>query len=200
MLDYPEPIARLVTALNRLPGIGPKTAQRLAFYLLRAPEEEAGALARAIVAARKDIRYCSVCSNLTDIDPCRICQDEERDRSVMCVVEEPRDVLALERTGQYRGLYHVLMGAISPIDGVGPEKLRINELLHRLQQGQVKELVLATNADIEGEATALYLSRLVKPLGVRVTRLAHGIPVGGDLEYADEVTLARALAGRQEIL
>lgn len=200
MLNYPEPIARLITALNKLPGIGPKTAQRLAFYLLRAPEEEASALARAILAARKDIRYCSICSNLTDIDPCRICQDEERDRSIICVVEEPRDVLALEKTGQYRGLYHVLMGAISPIDGIGPEKLRINELLQRLEPGRVREVVLATNADTEGEATALYLSRLVKPLGVKVSRLAHGIPVGGDLEYADEVTLARALAGRQEIL
>lgn len=199
MLNYPEPIARLITALNRLPGVGPKTAQRLAFYLLAAPEAEAGALARAIVAARRDIRYCSVCSNLTDVDPCRICQDEERDRSIICVVEDPRDVLALEKTGQYRGLYHVLMGAISPIDGIGPEKLRINELLLRLQQGQVKEMVLATNADTEGEATALYLSRLAKPLGVKASRLAHGIPVGGDLEYADEVTLARALAGRQEI-
>lgn len=199
MLAYAQPITRLITALHRLPGIGPKTAQRLAFYLLSAPETEARELAEALLEARAKTHYCSQCSDLTDVDPCRICSDTGRDRAVICVVEEPRDVVAIERTREYRGLYHVLHGALSPIDGVGPDALKIKELLARLQNGEIREIVVATDADTEGEATALYLARLIKPLRIKVTRLAYGLPVGGDLEYADEITLGRALAGRYEI-
>lgn len=199
MLDYAEPVAKLVRELNRLPGIGPKTAQRLAFHLLNASEEDAKALANAILEAKAKIHYCPICSNLTDTDPCRICRDERRDRSVICVVEEPKDVVAMERTREYKGVYHVLQGVISPMDGIGPENLRVKELLTRINQQPVEEVVIATNPNIEGEATAMYLARLLKPLGVKVTRIAHGLPVGGDLEYADEVTLARAFEGRREI-
>ncbi|MGI9953497.1 recombination mediator RecR [Moorellaceae bacterium AZ2] len=199
MLYYAEPVARLIAELNKLPGVGPKTAQRLAFHILYSPPEEARALAEAILAAKERTRYCSLCGNLTEQDPCFLCRDNSRDPSVICVVEEPRDLVALERTGQFRGRYHVLHGAISPMEGIGPEKLRIKELLDRLKGDTVKEVVLATNADVEGEATALYLAKILKPLGLKVTRLAYGIPVGGDLEYADEVTLARAFAGRQEM-
>lgn len=197
-MSFVPPIARLIEELNRLPGVGPKTAQRLAFFLLRQPREEVYRLADAIREARDRVVLCSVCCNLTDVDPCPICTASDRDRSVICVVEDPRDVAAMERTHHYRGLYHVLQGAISPLDGVGPEDLHIAELLRRLDGG-VREVILATNPDVEGEATALYLVRLLKPLGVKVSRLAHGLPVGTDLEYADELTLARALEGRREV-
>ncbi|HBT47623.1 MAG TPA: recombination protein RecR [Peptococcaceae bacterium] len=199
MLYYAEPVARLIAELNKLPGVGPKTAQRLAFHILYSPPEEVRALAEAILAAKEKTRYCSMCGNLTEEDPCFLCRDDGRDPSVICVVEEPRDLVALERTRQFRGRYHVLHGALSPMEGIGPEKLRIKELLERLKDGTVKEVVLATNADVEGEATALYLAKILKPLGLKVTRLAYGLPVGGDLEYADEVTLARAFAGRREM-
>ncbi|WP_258361007.1 recombination mediator RecR [Moorella sulfitireducens (nom. illeg.)] len=197
---YPEPLNKLIAALGKLPGVGPKTAQRLAFYLLNAPAAEAENLAAAIIEARRKTHYCSVCGNLTDRDPCHLCSDPERDRTIICVVEEARDIVALEKTHQYRGLYHVLQGAISPVDGIGPDQLRVKELLRRLREGKVKEVVLATNADVEGEATALYLARLLKPLEIKVTRLAYGLPVGSDLEYADEITLARAFSGRHEMI
>ncbi|MHB1419700.1 MAG: recombination mediator RecR [Bacillota bacterium] len=199
MFFYAEPVARLINELNKLPGVGPKTAQRLAFHLLNVPLAEARALAEAIVEARDRIRYCTVCCNLTDEDPCQICRNEARDQSIICIVEEPRDVVAMEKTREFKGQYHVLQGAISPMDGIGPENLTIKELLRRLEKGNVRELILATNSDIEGEATSMYLSQLIKPLGIKITRLAYGLPVGGDLEYADEVTLGRALEGRREI-
>lgn len=199
MQYYAEPVARLIEELYKLPGVGPKTAQRLAFYLLHRPAAEVQALAEAILEARAKVHYCPVCANLTDVDPCRFCSDPERDHTIVCVVEEARDVVALEKTRQFRGLYHVLHGAISPLEGIGPEKLKIKELVARLQPGQIREVILATNADAEGEATALYLAKILKPLGLKVTRLAYGLPVGGDLEYADEVTLARSIAGRHEM-
>ncbi|NMA71536.1 MAG: recombination protein RecR [Firmicutes bacterium] len=195
----PRPLARLVEELSRLPGIGPKTAQRLAFHIVEQPQERVTALANALVEAREQIRTCSVCCNLTDVDPCRLCSDPQRDDALLCVVEGPRDVMALERTREYRGRYHVLRGAISPLDGIGPGELRIRELLDRLQSGEVREVILATDPDPEGEATAMYLSRLLKPLGVKVTRMARGMPVGGSVEYMDEVTLAKAMEGRREI-
>jgi recombination protein RecR len=179
--------------------VGNKTAQRLAFYILDAPPEQAENLARSIVFARRNIKHCSVCCNMTDTDPCRICSSSRRDRSIICVMENPRDVVAMEKTREYKGLYHVLHGAISPMEDIGPEDIRIKELLLRLQDEEVKEVILATNPTIEGEATAMYISRLLKPLGVKATRIAHGIPVGGDLEYADEVTLVKAMEGRREI-
>lgn len=193
------PLARLIDELYKLPGIGPKSAQRLAYYLLRMPVAEARALASAIVEMKERVTFCSICQNVTEVDPCRICMDGERDRTIICVVEEPLDILAIERTQSYRGMHHVLHGAISPIDGIGPEDLKVSELLQRLRSGEVQEIILATNPNLEGEATAMYLTRLLRPLGVRITRLARGLPVGGDLEYADDVTLARALEGRQEI-
>lgn len=193
------PLARLIEEFYKLPGIGPKSAQRLAYYLLRMPAAEAHALASAILEVKERVIFCSICQNVTEADPCRICSDPERDRSVICVVEEPLDILAVERTQAYRGLYHVLHGAISPMDGVGPEDLKVRELLERLRQGEVAEVILATNPNLEGEATAMYLGRLLAPLGVRVTRLARGLPAGGDLEYADDVTLARAIEGRREM-
>jgi recombination protein RecR len=195
----PEALARLVEQLSKLPTVGPKTAQRLALHVLRMPEDEVRQLAEALVEARSRVRPCSVCFHLTDTDPCAICTSPTRDPSVLCVVEDSRDVLALERAREFRGRYHVLGGAISPLDGVGPEDLRIRELLDRLRTGQVREVIVATNPRVEGDATALYLARLIRPLGVKVTRLAHGLPVGADLEYADEVTLARALEGRREL-
>lgn len=198
-MQYAAPIARLIEELGRLPGVGPKTAQRLAFHLLLADREEAARLAAAILEAREKVRYCSRCWNLTDADPCAICSDPARDRALVCVVEEPKDVAAMERSRSFRGLYHVLQGAISPLDGVGPDRLRIRELLERLATGEVREVILATNPDVEGEATALYLARLLQPLGVRVTRIARGLPEGGDLDYVDEVTLSRALEGRREM-
>lgn len=199
MYTYARPIARLIEELSRLPGIGPKTAQRLAFHLVSGSLDRAQSLAQAIVAAKENTVYCSVCCNITDVDPCRLCTASSRDASLVCVVEKPRDVVAVERTREFRGRYHVLHGAISPMDGIGPAQLRVKELLARCQDEQVKEVILATDPDPEGEATALYLARLLKPLGVRATRMAHGMPVGGDLEYVDEVTLARALEGRREL-
>lgn len=193
------PLARLIEELYKLPGIGPKSAQRLAYYILRQPAAEARALAAAILEVKEKIAFCSLCQNVTDVDPCRLCTDERRDRSAICVVEEPQDVMVVERSGSYKGLYHVLHGAISPMDGIGPEDLKIKALLDRLEAGGVTEVILATNPNLEGEATAMYLARLLRPLGVKVTRLARGLPVGGDLEYADDVTLARALEGRQEM-
>ncbi|HHY59790.1 MAG TPA: recombination protein RecR [Clostridia bacterium] len=199
MLYHVKPVANLIAELNKLPGVGPKTAQRLAFHLLSVSAEEARALAQAILEAKEKVQYCSVCGDLTDQDPCAICRDENRDRSIICVVEHPRDVVALERTREYKGLYHVLNGVISPMDGIGPEQLRIKELLDRVRDHQVEEVVLATNPNVEGEATAMYLAKLLSPLGVKVTRIAHGLPVGGELEYADEMTLAKAFLGRREM-
>ncbi|QYR21564.1 recombination mediator RecR [Paenibacillus sp. sptzw28] len=196
---YPEPIAKLIDAFSRLPGIGPKTAARLAFYVLRMKEDDVVDFAKALVSVKRNLHYCSVCCNITDIDPCRICQDKTRDASVICVVQESRDLVAMERTKEFQGQYHVLQGAISPIEGIGPDDIRIAELLRRLSDERVQEMILATNPNIEGEATAMYLSRLVKPFGIKVTRIAHGLPVGGDLEYADEVTLSKALEGRREL-
>jgi recombination protein RecR len=195
----PEPVTRLIEAFAQLPGIGPKSASRLTFYLLRRPAEQAEALANALLDLKQKIVFCSICFNITEESPCAICRDESRDRSILCVVEEPLDVVAIDRTGEYRGLYHVLHGAISPVEGIGPDELRINELLARLKAQPVKEVLLATNPNLEGEATAMYVARLLQPLGVRVTRLARGLPVGGDLEYADSITLSRALEGRREM-
>ena len=189
----------LVDELGRLPGIGPKSAQRIAFYLLKAAPEDANRLAKAVLEAKERVSWCQRCFNFAEGDLCVYCRDERRDPSVLCVVEEPRDIVAVERTQEYRGRYHVLLGAISPIEGIGPEQLKIKELLARVGDEGVTEVILATNPNIEGEATAMYLARLLKPLGLRVTRIASGLPVGGDLEYADEVTLGRALEGRREV-
>jgi recombination protein RecR len=194
-----QPVSRLIEELHKLPGIGPKSAQRLAYYLLRIPEEQARALAEAILAVKEKVVLCSVCQNFTEADPCSICQDRGRDRSRICVVEKPLDILAVERTRKYVGLYHVLHGVLSPMDGVGPDDLKIKGLVERLKDGSVKEVILATNPNLEGEATAMYLSRLIAPLGVKVTRLARGLPFGSDLEYADELTMTKALEGRHEI-
>ncbi len=195
----PEPVARLIDEFSRLPGIGPKTASRLTFYLLRASGEQANALADALRDLKARIRFCEVCFNITERSPCGICQSPERDRGVVCVVEEPLDVLAIERTRQFRGLYHVLHGAISPMEGVGPDDLRIRELLMRVAEGGIREVILATNPSLEGENTAAFVRKKLAAYPVRVTRLARGLPVGGDLEYADEVTLIRALEGRREV-
>lgn len=194
-----EPIAKLIEELSKLPGIGPKSAQRLTYYLLRAPADQVQALAEAIKAVKEKVVLCSLCLNITDSDPCAICKDGERDRTKICVVEEPIDILPLERTKKYNGLYHVLHGVIAPTEGMGPEELKIKELLSRLNDGVVTEVILATNPNLEGEATAMYLQRLIAPLGIRITRLARGLPYGGDLEYADDVTISRALEGRQEM-
>ena len=193
------PLTELIAQIERLPGIGRKTAQRLAYSILEQPPERAEKFAEALVNARRKIHFCKVCQALTDMDTCAICADTERDHSVICVVAEPKDVMAFERTREYNGTYHVLHGVISPLDGIGPEQLRIKELMARLSDSGVTEIIMATNPTVEGEATASYLSRMIKPLGIKVTRLAYGIPVGGDLEYADEYTLARALEGRNEI-
>lgn len=193
------PLTELINQFSRLPGIGKKTAQRLAYSILEQPPERAKQFAEALINAREKIHFCKTCQSLTDLDVCQICSDERRDKSVICVVEDPRDVMAFERTREYMGVYHVLHGVISPLDNIGPDKLRIKELMARLSDGTVKEIIMATNPTVEGEATASYISRLVKPMGIKVTRLAYGIPVGGDLEYADEYTLARALEGRNEI-
>ncbi|MGQ9628360.1 MAG: recombination mediator RecR [Anaerolineae bacterium] len=192
-------IRRLIEEFSRLPGIGPKTASRLTFYLLRAPKEQVFALAEALRELKERTTFCQVCFNISEESPCSLCQDEERDRSTICVVEEPLDVIAIEKTGEFKGLYHVLHGAISPVEGIGPEELKVKELMARLKGEEVREVWLATNPNLEGEATAMYLARLIKPLGVKVFRLGVGLPVGGDLEYADEVTLSQALAGRKEI-
>jgi recombination protein RecR len=196
---YPEPIAKLIDSFTRLPGIGPKTAGRLAFHVLRMKEEDVLEFAKSLVNVKRNLHYCSVCCNITDLDPCRICQDKSRDHSVICVVQEPKDLVAMERTKEFHGYYHVLHGAISPMEGIGPDDIYVAELLKRLSDEQVQELIMATNPNIEGETTAMYLSRLVKPFGLKVTRIAHGLPVGGDLEYADEVTLTKALEGRREL-
>jgi recombination protein RecR len=198
-LYYPEPLARLIEAFSRLPGIGAKTAARLAFHVLRMPDDDVTDFAKALVSVKRNLHYCSICCNITDVDPCRICQDKSRDPGIICVVQEAKDLVAMERTKEFQGYYHVLHGAISPIEGIGPDEIRIAELLKRLSDERVGELIIATNPNIEGEATAMYLSRLVKPFGIKVTRIAHGLPVGGDLEYADEVTLSKALEGRREI-
>lgn len=199
MSGYSDALGNLVDQLAKLPGIGRKSAQRLAFHILKQPDKEAQLLADAILMAKSKIHYCSLCYNLTDKELCPICSNPERDSTVLCVVEDARDVIALERANQFRGLYHVLHGAISPMDGIGPDQLKIKELLQRLQQNPAEEIIIATNTSIEGEATAMYLSNLLKPLGIKVTRIAQGLPVGGDIQYADEVTLARAFEGRWEI-
>lgn len=195
----PEPVIRLIDEFHRLPGVGPKSAQRLAYYVLAAPPEAAAELAKAILDVKERVRFCSVCTNITEQDPCLYCSDDRRDRTVICVVEQALDVLAMERVSSYRGLYHVLHGVLNPMDGIGPEDLRLRELLERLKDGTVVEIIMATNPSLEGEATAMYIQRLVGPLGVKVTRLARGLPSGADLEYTDDVTLARAFEGRQEI-
>jgi recombination protein RecR len=196
---YPSPIARLVQQLGKLPGIGEKTAARLAFHILRASAEDAAALAAAIGEVRQKIRFCSICCDLTETDPCAICRDQRRDSSMVCVVAQPQDVVAIDRAGGYRGRYHVLHGVLSPLDGVGPDDLRVTELLRRCADGTVTEAILATSPSVEGEATAVYLAKLLRPLGVRASRIATGVPMGGELEYADQVTLARAIDGRREM-
>ena len=199
MSYYAAPVAKLIEEFEKLPGIGHKTAQRLAFHVLNLSVEKASGLADAIRDAKLKTKYCSVCNNLTENDPCAICSGSGRDRTIFCVVEDPRDVVAMERTREFKGLYHVLHGVISPMEGIGPDDIKIKELLARIKENTVREVILATNPDVEGEATAMYISKLLKPLGIKATRIAHGIPVGGDLEYADEVTLAKALEGRREI-
>jgi recombination protein RecR len=195
----PDSVTRVIEGFSQLPGIGPKTASRLTFYLLRRPAEQAESLADALRDLKRKTVFCSSCFGITEQSPCAVCSDEGRDRSIVCVVEEPLDVLAIDRTGEYQGLYHVLHGAISPVEGIGPDELRINELLARLKTEPIREVLIATNPNMEGEATAMYLAQLLQPMGVRVTRLARGLPVGGDLEYADAVTLGRALEGRREM-
>ena len=198
-MRYAPPIARLLEELERLPGVGPKSAQRIAYWLLTAESADAERLAGAITEVKRTIHFCPVCFNFAEGEVCTVCADPDRDRTAICVVEEPRDLVAVDRTGQFRGTYHVLQGAISPIEGIGPERLRVRELIDRLASGDVTEVVIATNPNVEGETTALYLARLIKPLGVKVTRIASGLPVGGDLEFADEVTLGRALECRREM-
>ncbi len=196
---YAPAVAGLIEELSKLPGIGPKTAQRLTFYLMKVQEAEAAALAKAIIDLKEKVSFCKTCFNLTEGDECSICKDGERDDSMICIVEEPMDVVAIEKAASFKGRYHVLGGAISPIDGIGPEEIKVKELIDRLKDDKVKEVIIATNPNIEGETTAIYISRLIKPLGIRVTRIASGLPVGGDLEYADEITLGRALEGRREM-
>lgn len=200
MKYYAKPLNRLIGELSKLPGIGGKTAQRLAFYILSLEDQEVEKLTGAITEAKAKMRYCSICGNLTDEDPCRICTDHSRDKSVICVVESPKDVAAMEKIREYKGLYHVLHGAISPMEGIGPEDINLKFLIKRLQgNDDVKEIILATNPNIEGEATAMYIARLINPSGIKVTRIAHGIPVGGDLEYTDEITLLKAMEGRKPL-
>lgn len=199
MENYSEPIDRLINEFSKLPGIGRKTAQRLAFHVINMDIKDVTGLSKALVDVKNEIKYCSVCCNISDTEVCPICANGHRDPSTICVVEDPRDVAAMERTKDYSGRYHVLNGVISPMDGIGPDMLNIKELISRLGDGSVKEIIMATNPTIEGEATAMYISRLVKPMGIKVTRIAHGLPVGGDLEYADDVTISKALEGRREI-
>jgi recombination protein RecR len=200
MYNYPKPLEKLIEKLSKLPGIGGKTAQRLAFHILSMGNDDAYGLAEAIASAKQDMKYCSVCGNLTDVDPCAICNDSARDRSVICVVESPRDVAAIERMREFKGLYHVLHGVISPMDSIGPEDINLSQLIVRLRENdEVNEVIVATNPTVEGEATAMYAARLIGPSGIKVTRIAHGVPVGGDLEYTDEITLAKAIGGRREI-
>jgi recombination protein RecR len=196
---YSPPVAKLIEEFEKLPGIGHKTAQRLAFHVLNLPSEKTDNLANAIRDAKLKTRYCSICYNLTEADPCNVCSNVKRDMSTICVVEDPRDVVALERIREFKGVYHVLHGAISPMEGIGPEDIKIRELIQRIRETDIREVILATNPNVEGEATAMYISKLLKPAGIKTTRIAHGIPVGGDLEYADEVTLAKAMEGRREI-
>jgi recombination protein RecR len=197
-MSLPDPLVRLIEELQRLPGIGPKGAQRLAFHILRTPREQADRLVEAVRDVKERVTYCSVCNNITDADPCAFCSNGARNHNVICVVEEPQNVTAIERTREFKGVYHVLMGALSPLQGIGPDDLKIKGLLTRLQNG-VSEVILATNPNVDGEATAIYLARLLKPLGVKVTRIAMGVPVGSDLEYADEVTMHKAIEGRREV-
>jgi recombination protein RecR len=199
MAFYAAPVQELIDELGRLPGVGPKSAQRIAYYLLKLPRDDALRLARSITEVKDRVAFCTRCFNIAEGDQCLICLDPKRDATVLCVVEEPRDIVAVEKTGEYRGRYHVLQGAISPLEGIGPDQLRVKELLDRLDGESIEEIILCTNPNIEGEATAMYLSRLLTPLGLRVTRIASGLPVGGDLEYADELTLGRALEGRREV-
>ena len=196
---YGSPMAALIEELSKLPGIGGKSAQRLAFYIIGMPQEKVNALAVALTNAKENIKYCSICCNLTDQDPCAVCQSHKRDSSTIMVVEDPRDMAAYERTNEFAGLYHILHGAISPMHGIGPKDIRLGELLGRIQKGDIQEVIVATNPNVEGEATAMYISKLLKPLDIKVTRIAHGVPVGGDLEYVDEITLSKALQGRREI-
>ena len=195
----PKSLSNLIKELSKLPGIGEKTAQRLAFHILKSPEQKAEKLAEAILEVKKSITYCSVCCNIAEEDPCRVCNDPGRDHNLICIVEEPNDVFAIEKTKGYNGVYHVLLGALSPLDGIGPEELKIKELLSRLKENSVKEVIVATNLSMEGEATSMYLAKLIKPLGIKVTRIAHGLPVGGDLVYADEVTLGKSIEGRRDM-
>jgi len=200
MENYPAPLAKLITEFAKLPGIGSKTAQRLAYYILSMPEEGALGLAEAIALAKRDLVFCSVCGNLTDIEPCAVCADDRRDRTIFCVVETPREVAVIERMREYKGLYHVLHGVIAPMAGIGPEDINLESLIVRLTQSdEVKEVIVATNPNIEGEATAMYIAKLIKPAGIKVSRIAHGVPIGGDLEYTDDVTLAKAIEGRREL-
>jgi len=199
MSIYSPSIEKLIENFERLPSIGNKTATRLAFYMLNCSDEEAEEFVKAIQEARKNLKYCSICFNISDTDPCMICANPKRDKSTVCVVEDVKDIIAMEKTHEYKGVYHVLHGSISPMNGIGPDDIKIKELLTRLQSGEVKEVILATNPRVEGEATAMYLSKLIKPLGIKVTRIARGIPVGGDLEFTDEITLLQALEGRREI-
>lgn len=196
---YSPSIEKLIESFEKLPSIGHKTAARLAFYMLNSSEEETKEFVNAILEAKRNLKYCSKCYNISDTDPCQICGNSKRDQSIICVVEDVRDIIAMERTHEFKGVYHVLHGSISPMNGVGPEDIKIKELLARLMDGQVKEVILATNPRVEGEATAMYISKLIKPLGVKASRIAHGIPVGGDLEYTDEITLMKALEGRREL-
>jgi len=198
-MALPPPLQNLIDQFKRLPGVGAKSAQRLAFHVLRTPREEAERLCDAIREVKDRVTYCSVCSNITDVDPCAFCADESRDHRVICVVEEPQNVQVVEKTGGFRGVYHVLLGALSPLQGIGPDDLKIKGLLERIDKGGVEEIILATNPTVEGEATAIYLARLLKPLGLRVTRIATGIPVGSDLEYADELSMGKAMEGRREV-
>lgn len=196
---YPEPISRLMESYMKLPGIGQKTAARLAFYTVNMQEDDVTTFAKSLISVKRDLRYCSICGNLTEQDPCMICSDKNRDQSVILVVEHAKDVISMEKMQEYRGLYHVLHGVLSPIEGTGPEDINIPQLIKRLQSDEVKEVIIATNATAEGEATAMYLSRLIKPAGIKVSRLAHGLSVGSDIEYADEITLSKAVEGRREI-
>ncbi|MBC1442636.1 recombination protein RecR [Listeria seeligeri] len=198
-MHYPEPITKLMDSFMKLPGIGPKSAARLAFYVLDMKEDDVLDFAKALVDAKRNLSFCSVCGHITDKDPCYICADTSRDRSIICVVQESKDVIAMEKMRDFHGLYHVLHGTISPMDGIGPEDINIPDLLKRLQDDTIEEVILATNPNVEGEATAMYISRLLKPSGIKITRIAHGLPVGGDLEYADEVTLSKAIEGRREV-
>ena len=196
---YTKPLARLIEEFSKMPGIGPKTAQRLAFYILKNSSESVGNLAKAIIEAKEKVKYCSICGNITDQEVCEICQSVNRDKSTICVVERAKDLIAIERTGEYKGLYHILEGAISPLDGIEPGNLKIDSLIKRLKTEKIKEVILATNPNIEGEVTASYITKLIEPLKIKVTRIAYGVPIGGSLEFADEVTLTQALIGRQEI-